>query len=120
MPRHMVLYALPGGRLLVYSAVAVDEATLTTILKLGTPAVLCVPNRFHRLDASVWLSRFPTMQVFAPSLASGPASSVLPPGTPVRNILDLPEVCARPPLAPVFSLAQLGSTNLVCVDRVCA
>ena len=49
MPRRMVLYALPGGRLLVYSAVAVDEATLATILKLGTPAVLCVPNRFHRL-----------------------------------------------------------------------
>ncbi len=65
-PRRMTVVRLEGGRLLIWSAIALDDATLRELEALGTPAFLVVPNDHHREDALAWKLRYPDLQVAAP------------------------------------------------------
>jgi hypothetical protein len=65
-PRRMSVVRLAGGRLLIWSAIALDDATLQELESLGTPAFLVVPNDHHREDALAWKLRFPALRVAAP------------------------------------------------------
>jgi len=65
-PRRMSVVRLEGGRLLIWSAIAIDDATLTELESLGRPAYLVVPGDHHRADALAWKLRFPDVQVAAP------------------------------------------------------
>jgi hypothetical protein len=65
-PRRMSVVRLEGDRLLIWSAIALDDATLAELESLGTPAFLVVPNDHHREDAFAWKLRFPDIQVAAP------------------------------------------------------
>ena len=65
-PRRMTLVRLRDRRLIVYNAIALDEAEMRRIEAFGTPAFLIVPNDHHRLDAFVWKQRYPDIQVIAP------------------------------------------------------
>ncbi|MGI2906892.1 hypothetical protein [Tolypothrix sp. VBCCA 56010] len=51
-PREMAIFKLADGDLLIHSAIALDSETMTTLESLGTPKVMVVPNRIHRLDAA--------------------------------------------------------------------
>lgn len=64
--RQMVVARLADGRLLVYNAIALDEPEMAELERWGTPAVLVVPNGFHRQDAAIWKQRYPGLQVVAP------------------------------------------------------
>jgi hypothetical protein len=64
--RHMTVVVLSGGRLAIYSAIAVDAAELARIEALGTPTYLIVPSGIHRLDVKAWKDRFPQLVVIAP------------------------------------------------------
>ncbi len=54
-PREMVIYKLPDSTLLIHSAIALDEADMTQLESLGTPKIMIVPNRIHRIDARGYL-----------------------------------------------------------------
>lgn len=69
VPREMVLYRLADSSLLIHSAIALEEKTMAQLESLGTPKILIVPNRIHRLDASVYKQRYPQLIVVCPAAA---------------------------------------------------
>jgi len=64
--RRMTVVRLRDGRLVVFSAVALDEDQMQEIEAFGRPAFLIVPNDHHRLDCKIWKDRFPGITVIAP------------------------------------------------------
>jgi hypothetical protein len=68
-PREMVIYRLPDGGLLIHSAIALDDAGMAQLESLGTPKIMIVPNRIHRIDASIYKRRYPEVVVVAPAIA---------------------------------------------------
>jgi len=64
--RVMTLVRLEDGRLVVHSAIALDEGSMAEVEAWGRPAVLLVPNAFHRLDAPAWVARYPDIEVRCP------------------------------------------------------
>ena len=66
LPRRMTIARLHDGRLVVFSAIALDDAGMAKIEAAGRPAFLVVPNAHHRLDAPAWKRRYPQMQIVAP------------------------------------------------------
>ncbi|MFB2981248.1 hypothetical protein [Microseira sp. BLCC-F43] len=67
--REMVLYRLADGSLLIHSAIALNEPGMAKLESLGTPNILIVPNRIHRLDARVYKQRYPKLLVVCPAAA---------------------------------------------------
>lgn len=65
-PRRMTVVRLNDGRLVIYSAIALDEDEMRELEKFGTPAFLIVPSDHHRLDAKIWQNRYPAILVIAP------------------------------------------------------
>jgi hypothetical protein len=65
-PRRMTVVALSGGRVAVFSPIAVRETAMRRIEELGIVAFLIVPNGYHRLDSSPWKDRFPRARVVCP------------------------------------------------------
>jgi hypothetical protein len=62
----MTIARMSDGRLVVHSAIALDEASMKEVEAWGTPAFLLVPNGYHRLDAPAWKRRYPQARVLAP------------------------------------------------------
>lgn len=75
--RRMTIVRLAGERLLIWSAMALDEARMRTLEALGEPAVLVVPSAIHRLDVRPWKDRFPRMAVVAPPAARRAVGAVV-------------------------------------------
>src|SRR3954462_9986624 len=65
--RRMTVVRLSDSRLVVYSAIALDESEMRTLEDFGTPAYLIVPNDIHRVDARAWKNRFPALTVVTPA-----------------------------------------------------
>jgi hypothetical protein len=65
--RRMTVVRLEDSRLVIFSAIALDEAEMHGLENYGTPAFLIVPNDKHRLDTKIWKDRYPAMQVIAPA-----------------------------------------------------
>lgn len=86
--RNMVIYRLPSGDLLLHSLVALDEAGLAEIAKLGKITYAIVPSKAHQMDAVFYREKFPELQILAPREAmkdiqanaklSGSVEDVLP------------------------------------------
>src|SRR5215217_2718638 len=57
LPRRMTIARLSSGDLVVFSAIALDDAAIAKVDALGRPAFLVVPNAFHREDAPAWKRR---------------------------------------------------------------
>jgi hypothetical protein len=66
LKRVMTLVRLFDGRLLVHSAIALDDDSMAAIEAWGTPSILLVPNAYHRLDAPAWVQRYPGIGVWCP------------------------------------------------------
>jgi hypothetical protein len=66
MCRRMTLVRLRDGRLVVFSAISLDEHRMRSVEAFGEPAFLIVPNAHHRLDAKAWKERYPAIRVVAP------------------------------------------------------
>ena len=66
LKRVMTLVRLADGRIVIHSAVALDEPAMGEIESWGRPSVLLVPNAYHRLDAPAYLSRYPGLEVYCP------------------------------------------------------
>jgi len=76
--RRMTIARLRDGGLVVYSAIALDEPSMAELEGFGRMAWLLVPGDAHRLDARVWLHRYPTMHVAAPAGAREKVLEVVP------------------------------------------
>ena len=91
--RNMVIYKVPdgSGRLVIYNGIAVNDITLEQIEKLGTPAVLVVPNYYHRCCAGVWKKRYPEIMVICPQVARENAEKVVKVTDTTENWANMPE-----------------------------
>ena len=78
MHRRMTLVRLRGGRVIVFSAIALDEDEMMEVEAFGTPAFLIVPNAHHRLDARIWKDRYPALRVIAPEGAREKVQEAVP------------------------------------------
>ena len=67
LKRVMTLVRLDDGRIVVHSATSLDAEAMAEIEAWGEPAVLLVPNAYHRLDAPAWVERYPKLEVLCPS-----------------------------------------------------
>ncbi|MDI1284273.1 MAG: hypothetical protein PSV46_07745 [Reyranella sp.] len=66
LKRRMTVVRLQDGRLVVFSAIALDEDEMRALEDFGVPAFLIVPSDHHRLDAKTWKDRYPAIQVITP------------------------------------------------------
>lgn len=76
--RRMTVVRLSTGRLIVYSAIALDEDEMNALERFGTPAYLIVPSDLHRMDAKIWKDRYPAMTVIAPAGARARIEKIVP------------------------------------------
>lgn len=76
--RRMTVVRLASGKLVIYSAMALDEAEMSVLEAFGTPAHLVVPNALHRLDVKAWKSRYPTIEVITPPAARTKVERLVP------------------------------------------
>ena len=76
--RQMVVVRLGDGRLFVHNAIALGAAEMAELEAWGTPAILYVPNGFHRQDAAIWKQRYPKMTVVAPAGSRKRVEKVVP------------------------------------------
>jgi hypothetical protein len=67
--RRMTVVRLRDGKLVIFSALSLDEDEMRRLEAWGPPAFLIVPNDHHRLDAGTWKARYPDIQVITPALA---------------------------------------------------
>jgi hypothetical protein len=74
----MTVVRLSDGRLVVYSAIALDEDQMKRLESFGVPAFLIVPNDHHRLDARIWKDRYPAMKVITPQGAHEKVAKIVP------------------------------------------
>ena len=75
--RTMTLARMADGRIVVHSAIALDEASMKEIEAWGSPAFLVLPNGFHRLDALAYKARYPAIKVLAPKGARAKVEEVI-------------------------------------------
>jgi hypothetical protein len=76
--RRMSVVRLRDGRLVVYSAIALDDDEMARLDAWGRVAWLVIPGDDHRLDAKIWLDRYPTTHVAAPAGAREKALEIVP------------------------------------------
>ena len=88
LPRRMTVVRLPDSRLVIWSAIALDDAGMATLEAFGRPAFLVVPNDHHRLDAKAWQNRFPQLSVVAPAGARDKIAEVVPVDTTAPDFGD--------------------------------
>jgi hypothetical protein len=91
LPRRMTVVRLSDSRLVVFSAIALDEHEMAWLEAYGRPAFLIVPSDKHRLDAKIWKDRYPAMQVVAPEGARAKIEKTVPVDT-VAPRFDDPNV----------------------------
>jgi hypothetical protein len=77
-PRRMTVVRLADKRLVIFSAIALDEAEMRALEDWGRPSYLIVPNERHRKDARIWKDRYPALTVVAPEGARAKAAEVVP------------------------------------------
>lgn len=65
--RRMTIAKLADGRLVVFSAISLDETAMAKIDALGRVAFIVVPSGIHRMDITGWTHRYPQARVIAPS-----------------------------------------------------
>jgi len=77
LQRVMTVVRLEDGRLVVHSAIALDEDAVAEVEKWGCPAILVVPNGYHRLDARGYKTRYPDMTILCPRSATRRVAEVV-------------------------------------------
>ena len=88
LPRRMTVVRLSDSRLVVFSAIALDEDEMAELEAYGHPAYLIVPSDKHRLDAKIWKDRYPEMRVVAPEGARAKVEQIVPVDTTAPRFDD--------------------------------
>jgi hypothetical protein len=76
-PRRMTVVRLRDGRLVVYSAIALDGPEMQALEAWGRPSFLIVPSDIHRKDAKIWRDRYPGMLIITPAGARDKVAEVV-------------------------------------------
>ncbi len=76
--RRMTVVRLKNSRLIIFSAISLDENEMLAMEGFGRPAFLIVPNDHHRLDARTWKERYPAMEVIVPEGSRAGVETVIP------------------------------------------
>jgi hypothetical protein len=87
-PRRMTVVRLHDGRLVIYSAIALDELEMQALEAFGEPSFLVVPNDIHRMDAKIWKDRYPAMRVVAPAGVKKAVEEIVPVDDTAPNFAD--------------------------------
>jgi hypothetical protein len=87
-PRRMTVVRLADSRLVVWSAIALDDKETSTLEAFGRPAFLIVPNDHHRLDAKAWKERYPQVRVVAPEGSRAKVEKMVPVDTTAPDFGD--------------------------------
>jgi hypothetical protein len=120
IPRNMTVWRMDDGGLWIHSAVALDDAGMAALEALGRPAVMVVPNTFHRLDAAVWKARYPDLRVVCPEAARKKVEEVVKVD---GNDTDIPgitthEVAGLKPVEHFYTLDSGAGPALVVTDAL--
>jgi hypothetical protein len=78
LQRVMTLARLDDGRIVVHSAIALDESEMGAVEHWGCPSVLVVPNAYHRLDVQAYKARYPELTVLCPRAAFRRVAELVP------------------------------------------
>lgn len=76
--RRMALVRLDDGRIVVHSAMALEESAMKEIEAWGTIAFVVVPNGYHRLDAPAYKKRYPQAEFLCPAFWQARVAEVVP------------------------------------------
>jgi hypothetical protein len=120
MHRRMTVVRLRDGRLVIYSAVALNEDEMGALERYGEPAFLVVPNSHHRLDAKPWKDRYPNIQVVTPAAARDKVEEAVPVDCTTVNFGDPDVVLITVPgtREAALEIRRLSGTTLVVNDIV--
>lgn len=66
VPRNMTIVRNERGELVLYSAIALEEAGMTALEALGKPELMVIPHRRHQMDAPFYKARYPALRVLSP------------------------------------------------------
>jgi hypothetical protein len=75
--RVMTLARMRDGRIVIHNGIALEEPLMKEIEAWGTPAVIVVPNGFHRQDAKIYKARYPAAKVYCPRGATKKVAQVV-------------------------------------------
>jgi hypothetical protein len=122
LQRQMVLARMGDGRVIVHNAIALREEDMKQLEAWGKPAVLFVPNGYHRQDAVIWKQRYPGITVVTPAGARKRVSQVVPvdaltedaPGDDRVRLLPVEGV----PGEGVLQVRSNGETSLIFCDAI--
>jgi hypothetical protein len=78
LPRRMTAVRLKAGGLAIFSAIAMRDPEMAELEAFGRPAFLIVPSVRHRLDAQVYVKRYPDIIVVAPRAGVEKIGEVVP------------------------------------------
>ena len=98
LPARMLVVALAGGELLLWSPIAIDEVLATALEDLGRVRYIAAPNRFHHLFLRAAKARFPEAGLWAPK-----ALAAKYPDLDVQGLWEED----RPPFAPEVEILAL-------------
>lgn len=90
--RTMTVMRRSDGKLVIHSAIALDDPGMRELEALGEPAFLVVPNAFHRLDAHAYRARYPALRVFCPRPAIAAVRKVVAVDGPLTDLPADPAV----------------------------
>lgn len=66
LKRTMTVVRLNSGELVIYNPIALGDEEMQRLEQWGTPALLVIPNGWHRLDSRIFKDRYPTARVTCP------------------------------------------------------
>ena len=92
MSRTCTVARMSDGRLVIHSAIAMDEASMATLESWGEPAFLIVPGGMHRMDAPAFKDRYPGLTVLCPAGARQKVDKVVPVDGDYSDFPDDPAV----------------------------
>ena len=101
MKRVMSVVRLHSGGLLIHSAIALDEASMSRLEAFGAPEIMLVPHVRHRMDAARFKRRYPALRVFAPPAVM----------TKARAVVQVDGTYADVPADPAIALELLEGTG---------
>jgi hypothetical protein len=90
-PRRMTVIALAGCGTAIYSAIALGDAEMARIERMGKPRILIVPSDAHRMDAPIWKQRYPDLRILTPPGAEDKVAELIPVDS-TSDILNDPAV----------------------------
>jgi hypothetical protein len=120
--RQMILARMRDGRVLVHNAIALEDKEMKELDAWGKPALLFVPNAYHRQDAAIWKQRYPASTVATPAGARKRVAKVVPVDVTTQDAPHDDTVVLRPiegvPGESVLEVRSGADVSLIFCDAV--